>query len=385
MFAQENKKTEQILNEASFIFKGTVVETTRFKGEGEKDSLVSYVVKVRTIYKGEGVILGNITVVTKTDITDKFRTGGVAIFICDKYNNSLSEIPKSKKELCNDIVLKPVCGTPDCYFYYQIHPYNGNFRAYEVIKGFSKTFERYRREINGRFLWDKGRSAFGQLDNYLAGIGITIQEYEIISWNMSHSYGTTECVSSSERLPTTSSKTGSIVCPENKKPEQILKDAAYVFKGTVISYKAFRKENDKKLYASYIIKVETIYKGENKLKKGTIELIYDAPYTWTLSEEWGLMKDKNTHESNDAPFELTNGTSGLFVCDNKNSPSSSAILTSNDFVLTPVCGNYNCFFRYLDGAKNRIKGFNKNFNSWEELDNHFEGIGITRQLDVKKR
>lgn len=207
----------------------------------------------------------------------------------------------------------------------------------------------------------------------------------------------------------------------NKQNEKLLTDAPFIFKGTVTSYKAFHKENDKKLYASYSINIETIYKGANKLSLGTVELIYDAPDTWELSDEWGLIKNKvfsdysnGDNSKQEYPFALNTGVSGIFVCDklSDNKFTASNIKTDNTFILTPVCGTSNCFFVYVDAAKyvdkkiveyEYISGFGKYFvrygktvngkniwdeetTVWEKLDSYLKEIGITPQKEsVKKK
>ena len=209
----------------------------------------------------------------------------------------------------------------------------------------------------------------------------------------------------------------------NKQYEKLLTDAPFIFKGTVKSYKAFRKGNDKKLYASYIINIETIYKGINKLKLGTVELIYDAPDTWELSDEWGLIKNRefslyatdDDRENAVGLFELTNGTSGIFVCNKLNDDgfSSSNVKTDNTIVLTPSCSASNCFFSYVSSAKHKdgeffprkyIKGFGKYFEQmgkidkktgvtiwdeeitvYEKLDKYLKEIGITLQKEIVKK
>ncbi len=206
----------------------------------------------------------------------------------------------------------------------------------------------------------------------------------------------------------------------NKQNEKLLTDAPFIFKGTVKSYKAFKNEDDKKLYASYIINIEAIYKGANKLNIGTVELIYDAPDTWELSDEWGLIKNKvfsdysnGNNSKQEFPFELTSGSSGIFVCNkllyNKFTPTK----TNNSFILTPVCGTSNCFFAYGSSALHKegvfyprkfIKGFGKYFEQngkidkktgvtiwknevsvWEKLDVYLKEIGIIPQKETVKK
>jgi hypothetical protein len=198
IIAQDNKKPAQLLNEASFIFKGTVVETTRFKGEGEESFLVSYVINVETIYKGDELSLGNITLVAKTGMrwrekdnriieqietghsvwaVDEFSAGGVgmtSVFVCNKYHNII-EIPKSKREPSNKFTVEPVFGSPYLLFSYEIDWSQGvnNQGRFEHVKGFGKTFEQFGKQIRGRgTIWNEGLRAWEQLDSYFESIGI---------------------------------------------------------------------------------------------------------------------------------------------------------------------------------------------------------------------
>ncbi|OFX38007.1 MAG: hypothetical protein A2X08_06615 [Bacteroidetes bacterium GWA2_32_17] len=204
----------------------------------------------------------------------------------------------------------------------------------------------------------------------------------------------------------------------------MLKNAPFIFKGTVVSFKAFKAKNDNTLYASYIVNITAIYKGENELKIGTVEMITEAPHG---INKWGIMDDGGLVMGNDevdfAPedhsdhsklytLEFRGGETGIFFC-NKNKVFSSHVKsdnierntsyvlgftyvkTDNVAILEPICNTSDCFFYYYNGVRRiensnrtegflRIKGFGKGFNSEEELMEYLKKESIISQNDNNK-
>jgi hypothetical protein len=202
----------------------------------------------------------------------------------------------------------------------------------------------------------------------------------------------------------------------------MLKNTPFIFKGTVTTLKAFKIKDDKTLYASYIINITAIYKGENELKLGTIEMIMKAPSLWRIaigvdgSESLTFYDDADAYyEENKYPMNLSDGMTCVFFC-NKNTIFSShvksddikIITTSNSYVgkitdvkfdntviLEPICNTMNCLFYYYNGVRRiensnrtegflRIKGFGKEFNSEEELMEYLKNENIISQNDNNK-
>jgi len=173
IFAQENEKTKQILNSASFIFKGTVKSFTGFKKENDKNLYISYIISVKEIYKGQNSLnlgtvklisiapsnfsLGDDGVLLKTEnekhltlyeklnnTTDFVLTiGSRGVFVCNK---SLEvEIENSTVNVTNQTILAPVCETNKCYFNlskilkidYRTDKITGEYS----VRGFGKNFD----------------------------------------------------------------------------------------------------------------------------------------------------------------------------------------------------------------------------------------------------
>ena len=208
-----------------------------------------------------------------------------------------------------------------------------------------------------------------------------------------------------------------------------LKTTPFIFKGKVVTYRAFRsnirsKYTNNTLYASYIIDITAIYKGENELKLGNVEMIMKAPPSWGIamiegdssSESLTLGGDPDAYyEENKYPMNLSDGMTCVFFC-NKNNVFSSHIKcnmpygwgtyattdvkTDNAVILEPICNTSDCFFYYYNEMKiinkNRavevpkIDGFGKKFNSEDELmeylkkENIISSSQIIKKKDVEK-
>jgi len=195
------------LQNAEYIFKGTVVSETPFKGENDKDFLISYEINVETIYKGDQLNLGNITLIAKSilgwnesegyiipDIVSeytpeeknmfKLSVGVSGVFVCNQYNNQLVEVPKTKIEINNTMLIKPIWTTKDCFFHYvsSAKYENNQYIPREYIKGFNQYFVRLGKLENttsGRIIWDEETTVWEKLDSYLKEQGITPQEENI--------------------------------------------------------------------------------------------------------------------------------------------------------------------------------------------------------------
>lgn len=120
----------------------------------------------------------------------------------------------------------------------------------------------------------------------------------------------------------------------------ILKNFPFIFKGTIVSFKVFKTKNDNTLFAYYIINITTIYKGENKLKLGTVEMITEAPHgvnKWSITDGGSLVmvnddidfspEDHSDH-SRLYTIEFHGGETGIFCC-NKNKIFSSHVKSEN--------------------------------------------------------
>ena len=211
----------------------------------------------------------------------------------------------------------------------------------------------------------------------------------------------------------------------------MLKNTPFIFKGKVVTYRAFRSNirseyTNNTLYASYIIDITAIYKGDNELKLGTVQMIMKAPPSWGIamiegdssSESLTLGGDPDAYyEENKWPIGFGGGETCVFFC-NKNKVFSShgksdnikIITNSNSYVgkitdvkfdntviLEPICNTMNCLFYYYNEMKiidkNRavevpkIDGFGKKFNSEDELMEYLknENIISSAQIIKKKR
>lgn len=209
IFAQEkenNKQYEKLLTDAPFIFKGTVISKTPFKGEHDKDFLISYVINIETIYKGNQLNIGAIRLISESrlgwsesegyiipDIVSEYTpeeknklelgVGTSGMFVCNQYNNKFVKIPESNTKINNTIIIKPVCPTIDCFFAYgsSAEHKNGVFYPRKFIKGFGKYFEQIG-EIDkktGVTIWQEETTVWEKLDIYLNEISITPQKKSV--------------------------------------------------------------------------------------------------------------------------------------------------------------------------------------------------------------
>jgi len=192
---------------------------------------------------------------------------------------------------------------------------------------------------------------------------------------------------------------------ENEKTKQTLKSAPFIFKGTVISYKAFRKDNDEKLYLLYLIEIDAIYKGAETLKIGTVELLSAAPTGYQLMEDGNILKldqhryfaTKYDEQEAELPFELMVGSSGVFI-GNKivDEGIQTSNISENNIILTPICETNKCYFSFLERnlydketdkviGKFYVSGFGQKFKTLNDFNLYFEEINLTSQKEVKKK
>ena len=199
----------------------------------------------------------------------------------------------------------------------------------------------------------------------------------------------------------------------------MLKNAPFIFKGKVVTYRAFRSNirseyTNNTLYASYIIDITAIYKGENELTLGTVEIITKAPDTWALTEDGSTLltgsDDSYYPNGHKYPLEFGGGETGVFFC-NKNNVFSSHIKcnmpygwgtyattdvkTDNAVILEPICKTMNCLFYYYNEHKfinenrtievTKIDGFGKKFDSEEELMEYLKKESIISSAQIIKK
>ena len=184
-----------------------------------------------------------------------------------------------------------------------------------------------------------------------------------------------------------------------------LKTAPFIFYGTVVSETPFKSNND--FYISYIIKIVTIYKGENKINTGTVNLIIKSPFAWNITEEGYIIYDKeeNNYASSEDeenaihPLTLGVGISGIYVCQSltKDIDLIPVIKTDNEIVIEPICNTSDCYFKKIEkttyNKENKefieyvsIKGFGNKFDSWEELLKNLKKEGIiSNNIEIKKK
>jgi hypothetical protein len=184
-----------------------------------------------------------------------------------------------------------------------------------------------------------------------------------------------------------------------------LKTAPFIFYGTVVSETPFKSNND--FYISYIIKIVTIYKGENNINTGTVNLIIKSPFAWNITEEGYIIYDKeeNNYASSEDeenaihPLTLGVGISGIYVCQSltKDIDLIPVIQTDNEIVIEPICNTSDCYFKKIEkttyNKENKefienvsIKGFGNKFDSWEELLKNLKKEGvISNNNEIKKK
>ena len=184
-----------------------------------------------------------------------------------------------------------------------------------------------------------------------------------------------------------------------------LKTAPFIFYGTVVSETPFKSKND--FYISYIIKITTIYKGENKINIGTVNLIIKSPFAWNITEDGYIIYDKeesiyaSSEDEENAihPLTLGVGISGIYACQSLtiDIDSTPAIQTDNKIIIEPICNTSDCYFKKIEkttyNKENNefienvfIKGFGNKFDSWEDLLNNLKKEGvISTKNEIKKK
>ena len=136
-----------ILKNASYIFKGRVVQYTPFKNENDI-WMLAYSIEIKSIYKGDDLKLDTITLIAESvngwnqsgdyfipnissDYTPEEKNkfsfgmgpGNICVFFCNQYKGSLKYLPNEVQiwnriiQINNkSIILEPICKTRNCYF-----------------------------------------------------------------------------------------------------------------------------------------------------------------------------------------------------------------------------------------------------------------------------
>ncbi len=185
-----------------------------------------------------------------------------------------------------------------------------------------------------------------------------------------------------------------------------LKNAPFIFKGRELAEIPFKTENGIWMIA-YPIEINSIYKGDG-LKLDTIILIAESPkqFVFTESENCVLNLDATLTPEEEKKFRLGYGCTYLFFCNPyksnlKNLPPkiqlwNRIIQTKNSIILEPICNTRNCLFYYYNGVRRidnsnrtegflKIKGFEKEFNSEEELMDYLKKESIISQNENNKK
>jgi len=161
------------LKNASFIFKGRVVQYTPFKNENNI-WLIAYSIEIKSIYKGDELKLDTVILIAESVLgwteseygpipsistgytsEQKYKfsfemgPGNICLFFCNQYKGNLKYLPNEVQiwnriiQINNkSIILEPICKTRDCYFGYYPDKKIINNRAVDFlkIKGLEKEF-----------------------------------------------------------------------------------------------------------------------------------------------------------------------------------------------------------------------------------------------------
>lgn len=163
-FSQNENLSNDFLKDSPFIFKGTVISNTPFKGSNGK-WFIAYNININTIYKGNEIITGSILLVTesvtgwseteyghipnivseytneeKNKFSFMFGVGSTRLFFCKEYNSKSEVIPNIMTD--NSVIIEPVSNNRDCFFEYypKEEIINKQVNKSILIKGLNKEF-----------------------------------------------------------------------------------------------------------------------------------------------------------------------------------------------------------------------------------------------------
>jgi len=159
--------------------------------------------------------------------------------------------------------------------------------------------------------------------------------------------------------------------------EEFFEKADFIFEGILIEgesvgYDAGGKLNESDIYTSQTLQIIEVHKGNDKLKKGTIELIHRGGRLYTVNEEmgWGEMHEFPIRGG----ISIDNKYPAIFFCVYSDYPQNKEIKNlDNDIKLKFLCereyaslqiGSLSWGIKYM----NHIRGLNLlDFTSREEL------------------
>ena len=167
----QQKNAVEALNDASYVFKGTIVSEKPFKGENFEDFFIDYVINIETIYKGSNLSLGEVHFINESPvgwtemenglivydvvISDyasledklnapaplKLGVGLTAIFLCNKNTNP---VPSVLSKTINYFALEPICNQSYCLIKYEsVSRYNRETKGTDrtdYVRGFDQEF-----------------------------------------------------------------------------------------------------------------------------------------------------------------------------------------------------------------------------------------------------
>ncbi|MBW6484165.1 MAG: hypothetical protein K0B10_14035 [Vicingaceae bacterium] len=184
--------------------------------------------------------------------------------------------------------------------------------------------------------------------------------------------------------------------------DEIIQNSPYIFEGKIISYSPIDKGEGQK-YVSYTIEIQHIFREQQNLNKGTIELITPLPQFWHIVDlpdgtKSILINQPEHFELNEIKkIEFSSGMSGIFFCKQLDVyPSLSQAILNNKLSVQNYCEDKTCFLQYtqvsnVDTETKQIKYstkaefFNKKFDSKEDVYQFLKQYNNISLPTIKKK
>jgi len=102
--------------------------------------------------------------------------------------------------------------------------------------------------------------------------------------------------------------------------KDFFKKADYIFEAEYVKCDAYLNEDSTKVYTASVVNITEIYKGGDKLQKGTIQIILDAGSYTRMWVDNGIGKSFNLDYKTE--FCYNGGRKNIFFCNISNFPES---------------------------------------------------------------
>ncbi len=176
----------------------------------------------------------------------------------------------------------------------------------------------------------------------------------------------------------------------NKQINDILDKAEFIFEGKQIEYKTFKNDSTKKNYTIYKIKISKIFRANDNLKIGTVEIIQEGANCGI--DQWGNIFFIPQ------PHGYKSTTNGIYFCIPSGYPNSGTIeclkteehgwVSTPDLYAPPTNSIQLQEIGNIDYYTMKGININKEFKTKQEIYEYlkqFDNLVIPEQKPVKKK